>query len=244
LAQYGAMTERSCPWPPATPPRALWAHIAPFVLWILFMLWPASNPALRYAAQSAIGLALLLTLRPWTFYPALNVRRLPLAFATGVLVFLIWVLPEFPAGDTCAKAQEFYLRYGIRPFGVLPKPATASPYAPELTGWALALTRLAGSAFVIAVIEEFFWRGFLYRWLVSKDFLQADLARIHWPVFAAVALVFGLEHDRWLAGLVAGFAYGAFYVRTRDIWATAAAHVTTNFLLGLYVLAAGAYHFW
>ena len=56
--------------------------------------------------------------------------------------------------------------------------------------------------------------------------------------------MFGLEHDRWLVGFVAGLIYGAFYVRTRDIWAVAFAHVVTNLLLGLYVLAWGEYTFW
>ena len=108
----------------------------------------------------------------------------------------------------------------------------------------LALMRLAGSAFVIAVSEEFFWRGFLYRWMLGKNFLRVDAGRLDPMMFPAVAVLFGLEHAQWLAGIVAGLAYGWVYWRTRDIWAAAASHVVTNFLLGLYVLATGQYHFW
>ena len=78
--------------------------------------------------------------------------------------------------------QDFYLRYAVRPWGVFPKAAPALAFAPEHGGWLWSLIRLGGSAFVIAPVEEFFWRGFLYRWLVSKDFLSADLSRVRWPV--------------------------------------------------------------
>ena len=59
-----------------------------------------------------------------------------------------------------------------------------------------------------------------------------------------MGLLFGFEHQRWLVGILAGLAYLWLMLRTRDIWAAIVAHVITNFLLGLYVLAAGAYAFW
>ena len=117
-------------------------------------------------------------------------------------------------------------------------------YAPSVCGWPLALLRLAGSAFVISVAEEFFWRGFLYRWIQNIDFLKVDPGKLAWPAFLGTAVVFGAEHTEWLAGVLCGLAYGALYVRTRDIWAVSIAHIATNLLLGLYVLATGAYQFW
>jgi CAAX prenyl protease-like protein len=159
-------------------------------------------------------------------------------------VFALWILPESWPAEQYPALSGLYRRFAVRSSGHPPSAVFLSPYAPECCGWLLALIRLGGSAFVIAVIEEFFWRGFLYRWLLSKDIMNADLSRIHWAAFVIVALIFGLEHDRWLAGLLAGLIYGAMYVRTRDIWATAAAHAVTNLLLGMYVLAAGAYSFW
>ncbi len=117
-------------------------------------------------------------------------------------------------------------------------------YAPAVCGWPLALIRLAGSAFVISVAEEFFWRGFLYRWIQNIDFLKVDPGKLAWPAFLGTAAVFGAEHTEWLAGVLCGLAYGALYVRTRDIWAVSIAHVATNLLLGLYVFATGAYQFW
>ena len=196
-------------------------------------------------AAAAISAVLLLWLRPWRYYiGSMRVRNLPLATAVGLGVCAIWILPETRWFAAFPTVQDVYLRYGVRPMGSWPVFPASSPYAPEQCGWVLACVRLAGSAFVIAVAEEFFWRGFLCRWFRSKEFLAVNPAAIGWMTMVVVAALFGLEHDRWLAGLAAGIAYGWLYVRTRDIAAAAVAHAVTNFTLGCYVLAAGAYRFW
>ena len=122
--------------------------------------------------------------------------------------------------------------------------AVGNFYAPSVCGWGYTLVRLAGSAFVISVIEEFFWRGFLYRWIQKIDFLDVDPGKLAWPAFLGTAALFAAEHTEWLAGLACGLVYGWLYIRTRNIWAVCIAHATTNLLLGLYVLGTGAYQFW
>lgn len=62
--------------------------------------------------------------------------------------------------------------------------------------------------------------------------------------FLLMVLFFGLEHDRWLAGMIAGAAYGGVILWRRSLWAAVIAHVVTNFLLGLWVLHANQYIFW
>jgi uncharacterized protein len=220
------------------------SHVVPFVVW-LFLMHMLGDPAgWKYAARSLACLALFLWLKPWRWYAPLQVRHLVPAVFVGVVVFVAWVVPESAWMDRWPSLKEFYLRWAVTPFGKLPEPLTQFPYAPETCGWAFSVARLLGSAVVIAVIEEFFWRGFLYRWMIGRDFLKVDLGRMDAVLFIAIAVLFGLEHDRWLAGIVAGAAYGWLMIRTRDVWAAAAAHGITNFLLGLYVLALGAYGFW
>jgi CAAX prenyl protease-like protein len=79
---------------------------------------------------------------------------------------------------------------------------------------------------------------------MERDISQVALDRFQLGAFALTALLFGLEHTRWLVGIIAGLAYGALVLRTCDLHAAVVAHVVTNLLLGLYVLAAGAYGFW
>lgn len=223
--------------------RAVLAHAAPFVGW-LFMIQMLGDPTgWKYAARVAVGVGLLLWFRPWRYYPRPNFDNLSLALGVGAGVFLVWVIPE-SRWMPWPGLKELYVRYAVLPWGEPRAASTALPYAPEVCGWPLTTIRLLGSAFVISVIEEFFWRGFLLRWMQGRRFLEVDPGCRDTLSWVLVSVVFGLEHAEWLAGVVAGLAYAWVYMRTRDLWAACVAHAATNLLLGLYVLGTGAWHFW
>jgi CAAX prenyl protease-like protein len=227
--------------------RAVMAHALPFVVWLMLPLMMTGPLSWRYALKSIGVLALLVYFRPWRWYARLVPRHLPMAVLAGALVFVVWVVPESAWMARHAPAfREWYLRYavGITSFGKLPAPLESTPYAPEVCGWALAAMRVLGSAGVIAIAEEFFWRGMLYRALQDHDFLHVDLGRFDLPRFLLVAVLFGVEHQRWAVGIIAGLVYGALMIRGRNIWPAITAHIVTNLLLGMYVLATGSYQFW
>lgn len=110
--------------------------------------------------------------------------------------------------------------------------------------WLLVAFRIAGAALVVPVMEELFWRSFLQRWVQQSDFLALDPARIGLKALLIASALFAVEHLQWLAGLVAGLAYGWLYIRTRNLWAPIVAHAVTNGLLGAYVVATGQWSFW
>jgi len=238
------MTEPLQP-PSQTRPADWAAHAVPFIAWLALMLLPGSPSGLTYTLRAAIGLALFLVLRPWRGYPALRLRNLPLAAVVGAAVCLVWIAPECPClGARWPAWRDLYLKYAVLPWGKIPETPSPAPFAPETCGWTFSVIRLLGSAFVISFIEEFFWRGFVYRWIITKDFRSVDLGRFVLTAFLLTAVLFGVEHDRWLVGILAGLAYGAMAILTRDLWAVGIAHAITNFLLGLYVLATGHHAFW
>lgn len=230
---------------------ATWAHVSPFAAWIALMMGLGEPTAIGYAMRTCAGLGFLLASRPWRWYSRPRIRNLPAAFLVGMLVFAIWVFPESPwMSERAPGVYRFYVRFlvGLWPFGKMPEISTtlpsASPFAPETCGWAFTLIRLGGSALVIAAIEEYFWRSFLYRWMMGSDFLKVDPGRLEWSTLLIVSLVFASAHEQWFAGLLCGLAYGLLFIRTRDIGAAIFAHMVTNFVLGLYVLTTGLYHFW
>jgi len=230
-----------------TAPSAARAHAVPFIAWMLLMLVLSKTElpsAVGYAMRTSLCVALLAWLRPWRWYTGLRVANLPVAVLVGVVVCVVWILPESPWLSRFPALQEFCLRHLMLPFGKLPVVAEISAYAPDSCGWPLTIVRLLGSAVVIAVIEEFFWRGFLYRWLRDQDFVSLDLGAFDWKMLLLTSVLFGFEHQRWFVGILAGLAYGWLAIRTRDIWAVSLAHGITNLLLGLYVLKTGAYGFW
>lgn len=223
------------------------AHVAPFVAWLALMHFldlPQVPPAWAYAIRSALCLALFVACRPWRWYNRPQAKFIPLALVVGVGVLVAWIGLEGPWMDAIPAVRDIYVKWGILPFGELREPVSKTPFAPEVCGWPLALVRLLGSGFVIGMIEEFFWRGFLYRWMLGLDFTQVPHGKFAWLPFLAVAAVFAAEHQEWFAGLVAGLAYGWLYVRTRDLWSAVVAHVLTNLLLGVYVLKFGQYLYW
>ncbi len=238
------MNEETSPVPmSAEQKQALLAHIVPFVTWVLLMEFLGSS-AVAYAIRTAVCLGLLLWFRPWRWYGRMNLKELPLAVLVGVVVFVIWVFPE---SGVCARwpgIQNAYLRFGTLPPWGMPEPLTETPHAPEVCGWSLTVIRLLGSTLIVAFIEEYFWRGFLYRWLIDKDFTKVSLATVQVSMILVVSLIFGFEHRRWLVGVIAGGFYVLLAVKRGDLGLAITAHATTNLLLGLYVLATGSYAFW
>jgi len=247
--------------------KVLAGHVVPFAVWVgvILLLQGLEHEGLcprwlypwSYAAKSAVCAALFVWLKPWRFYSALQGRHALCALGLGAAVAVVWILPETPwAGRIAPGFQDFYHRWMILMPGVLPDyfdpsffPALppghrSLAYSPEQAGWWLTVSRLAGSACVIAVIEEFFFRGFFYRWLRKGEFWSVPLNVFDAQAFWIVVAVFGFEHDRWFAGVLAGAVYGWLAVRTGDIWAAALAHGVTNFLLGVYVVASRQYGFW
>lgn len=221
-----------------------WRHALPFVVWIAIMMLPGDPSGWRYAIRAALGAGVFLWCRPWEYYKPPRWSDALVGVPVGIAVLLVWIGLETPWAERFPAVQEFYLRWFVLPVARLPESPATSPYAPSVCGWPLSLVRLAGSAFVIAVVEEFFWRGFLYRWLVDRNFLSVKLELFELQAFLLMVLFFGLEHDRWLAGMFAGAAYGGVILWRRNVWAAVFAHVLTNFLLGLWVLHANQYIFW
>ena len=182
---------------------------------------------------------------------------LAVAVFAGLAVAALWIFPELPwLFERAPDFVSFYNRWLIMPpgdwpsyfrpdiFPALPARHPSLSYAPEVCGWTLTICKLIGSAFVISAAEEWFFRGFLYRWLRKGDFLSVDLARYDAQTFWLVVLVFGLEHDRWLAGMMAGAVYGWIVLRTGRIGPAIIAHATTNLALGIYVILSRQYGFW
>ena len=196
-------------------PKSFWL-IAPYAAWMVLMaVLPATATAyaVRTAATAALFAAAAASLK-------LKVESLKcwkrsdlvLGLAVGLVVFAIWILPE-------QFDWVWYRKWCIVGEGGTQAVAEANA--------AMIVVRLIGSAFVISVAEELFFR----KWLIS-------FAGFWWMVG-----LFAIEHDRWLVGAICGMAYGVLYLR-RGLAAAIVAHATTNLVLGLWVIRTGQWQFW
>lgn len=219
------------------------AAIAPYALWMA-MLFGLEATAATYAWRTALTALALVVLAPlgramlrplWTRRPAASVAW---GVFVGILVTILWIAPE-----SIPWYRDFSL-LGAIGFGGGSASAGPSPYEPATCGWTLTWVKLIGSAFVIAPVEEFFFRSFLYRWLQNSKWTQVDLTKFDASAFLWMVGLFALEHHtRLAAGAMAGAFYGYLAIR-RGIGSAVLAHVVTNLLLGLYVIYTKQWGFW
>ncbi|MBB5019572.1 hypothetical protein HNQ59_002874 [Chitinivorax tropicus] len=149
-----------------------------------------------------------------------------LGITVGLLVFVVWIHLD----------QGWMLMGEMK--GYRPVDATG-----QLDIWLIA-TRWLGAALIVPVMEELFWRSFLMRWLSQEAFLESPPQRPDGRAFWITAVLFGLEHQQWLAGIIAGVAYGWLYRQTGRISVPIVAHAVTNGVLGVWVVSTGQWQFW
>jgi CAAX prenyl protease-like protein len=218
-------------------PRAAWARILPFAAYVVFIIAAdvaerlgVSSAALRWLYPIKIGAVALLLAIFWRQYTELRHTRpgptvTLAAAAVGLVVLALWVVLD--AGWMIVGAAP---GFDPRDNGEL--------------NWTLVVLRIAGAALVVPVMEELFWRSFLLRWITDADFEKVDPSQVGWKSFIITIILFGFEHNLWLAGIVAGFAYSVLFMRHRTLWSPILAHAVTNGLLGIWVVATGNWSYW
>lgn len=221
-------------------------YAAPFVTWIaLQMLLPTSavGYAIRAGATAIVGLACIKALNDFTNLTDPNglksiappkTRWILTGLIGGLIVCALWIAPEY---------STWYRTWLELPIGEPPPAPGPSPYEPSVCGWPLTLAKLIGSAFVIAPVEEVFFRSFLYRRLQAADFRAVPLSRFDLSSFLWMTFLFTLEHDRPVVAALAGAAYGLLAIRF-GLGSAIVAHVVTNLALGLHVIYWGEWWFW
>jgi CAAX prenyl protease-like protein len=224
-----ASTEEA-PW------HATLGYTAPFVAFVAMLAIEkaAGVPAVYfYPLRFTVVLSLILiySRRYLSFRP-----QYPLAsIALGVAVFVIWVAPDVLFG---------YRHSWMFDNSLLGSAVTSLPVSLKQNVPFMAL-RAISSAALVPILEELFWRGWLMRWLIAKNFLAVPLGKYVPYSFWMVAILFASEHGPyWEVGLVAGVIYNWWIIRTRNLADCILAHGVTNAVLSAYVLATGQWQYW
>ena len=177
-----------------------------------------------------VGAVLLLLRRSYvelTSGPRVRPGDLLAAVAAGIAVFGVWI--AFDSG---------WGVLGTLGPGFDPRGADGS-LDPLLVG-----LRFVGIALVVPVMEELFWRSYVMRRIDGVAFLARNPRAATPLAFGLSCALFASEHALWFAGLAAGAAYGALYMRTRNLWIPIVSHATTNGILAVWILATGNWQLW
>jgi exosortase E/protease (VPEID-CTERM system) len=149
------------------------------------------------------------------------------ACGLGVATFALWLALE-PTPDP-QRVASFVHGLEALPSGV---------------GALWILGRVAGSVVVVPVVEELAFRGYLLRRLQSADFTNVLHTRFTWLSFLGSSLAFGLLHQSWLAGCLAGMAFACAQYRRGRLGDAVLAHAVANLLIAGYVLGWGRWSLW
>jgi len=228
----------------AAPVLALRGHgsgamprVLPFATFIVFIIFAdvlerfgahANTMRWLYPAKIALVLAMLLAWRKhYRELRALPARRDAfVAIGIGAGVFVLWLALD-------ANWMQFGTPRGFDAAG-----------GDGRIDWPLVAVRAFGAALVVPLMEELFWRSFLLRWLEQRDFLSLRPASCGLRAVAISVLLFGIEHNLWLAGIVAGLAYTLLYMRSETLWTPVLGHAVTNGLLAAWIMVTGSWTYW
>jgi CAAX prenyl protease-like protein len=154
----------------------------------------------------------------------------------GIAVFVIWIGPDL--------LWPSYRSHWLLQNQITGRVATSISVSQQ-NATAFIVWRVLGSAVLVPVMEELFWRAWLMRFLISREFLKVPLGTYRAQAFWITAVLFASEHGPyWDVGLAAGVIYNWWIVRTRNIADCILAHAITNGCLAAYVVLAGKWQYW
>jgi len=221
------------------------ARVVPFVLFVVLTFcqccFGEGGRYWLYLVKTVVGAWML-----WGVCGVVQEMRWKVSWeaaAAGVVVFFLWIGLD----RIVPTQQELWINLGLSKAPATPTP----PWNPFLQfgegselGWYFVNVRVLGSVLVVPPLEEVFYRSFLYRWIARPDFSSAPLGQFALKPFLLTALIFGLAHNEWLAGILCAAAYQGLVCRKKRLGDAMTAHAITNFLLGAWVVWRGAWHFW
>jgi CAAX prenyl protease-like protein len=203
-------------------------YVAPFVLFALITYCGPllSLPVSIVYSIKTVAVGALIVWYWRSYADEIRLRMDLPAVVAGVLVFVLWV-----------GLEGYYPQLGSTS-------AAAAGSASAYSSVGFLVVRMIGAVLVVPVMEELFWRSFALRFLIDSNFKKVPLGQFAWFSFVAVSVAFGLEHHRWLPGIVAGAIYAAVLYRTKNLFSPVLAHAVTNLLLGIYVIEGGHWAYW
>ncbi|PYT29264.1 MAG: CAAX prenyl protease-related protein [Acidobacteria bacterium] len=212
-------------------------YVAPFVVFIAFLavdrFFPINIGAI-YALRFAVVFAVLITVSRWVI--PRNVVYPLSSMLVGILVCAIWVAPDV--------LWPSYRQSWLFNNSLTGNPQSSLPAGVVTSIWFL-LFRVLGSVVNVPLLEELFWRGWLMRWFIGKDFRKIPLGTYSPQSFWLVAMLFASEHGAyWDVGLLTGVVYNWWLVRTKSLGDCILCHAVTNACLAGWVLVRGQWQYW
>jgi CAAX prenyl protease-like protein len=195
-----------------------------------------------YSVKIALTIAAMLFVLPG--YRQFPFRISALAIVVGVVGVVLWIwLCQLHLEKKLFTAigLESLAGLGARPaYNPLEQLAATPAWA-----YIFLAIRFVGLALVVPIIEEFFLRGLVMRFVVRENWWEVPFGEVT-PLAAVVGTVVPmLMHPAELLAAAVWFSLVTWLMaRTRNIWDCVVAHAVTNLLLGIYVVTQKQWQLW
>jgi exosortase E/protease (VPEID-CTERM system) len=200
--------------------RQMLAYLIPFLGLMLASIVVAAfaprDHALYGLKVLAVGAAL------WAFrdiYKRLDFRCGGEAVLAGAVVGFVWIVTT-----TVPLAERPLVSWLDKSAGLL------------MILW--LFIRGVGAVIMVPIAEELAFRGFLHRWLISRNFENVAIGQVSIAALVISSLLFGILHDRWIAGALAGAVFALLMYRSGRLSDSIAAHMTANAVIFFWAVAA------
>jgi hypothetical protein len=215
------------------------AYFLPMGIFLLFtqagVWWPTFYPA-SYVAKTFLVAIMLVVL--WPHYSKIRWNYWWLGVLFGIVGIYQWIGVDVLYNVAVAKISHTPTL----------RPEAFNPFVyfhSAGMSWSFIIVRLAGATLLVPVMEELFWRDFLWRTMLApNDFKLAEVGEPDWKAWLIVSLVFSFVHPQWMTAIGWGMMIGGLLMITRSLGACIIMHGVTNLLLGLYVLKTGKWYYW
>jgi CAAX prenyl protease-like protein len=195
-----------------------------------------------YTVKIALTLAAMIFVLPG--YRQFPFRITVLAIVVGVVGVVLWI-------GICSLRLEHHLLapIGLDKFVGLGNRPAFNPLevlaATPAWAYTFLVIRFIGLALVVPIIEEFFLRGFLMRYVIRDEWWNVPFGTLTRAAAIIGTVVPVLMHPAEILAAAVWFSLVTWLMwRTRNIWDCVAAHLVTNLLLGVYVVTQHQWQLW
>ena len=195
-----------------------------------------------YTLKIALTLAAMAVVLPG--YRQFPFRISPLAITVGVVGVVLWIAichMQIELAVLKPLGLAKFLGLGDRPaFNPLVDLADTPVWA-----YTFLAIRFIGLALVVPIIEEFFLRGCVMRYVIDPTFWEVPFGRVTPLAIVVGTAVPMLMHPGELLAAFVWFSLVTWLmIRTNNIWDCVTAHAVTNLLLGIYVVTQHQWQLW
>lgn len=207
--------------PTNTADRQALALLAPFMALMLgHIAMAAAAPHSEWLIAVKLAFVALALLAFRDVYRQLRSTICPIAIMAGAVLGVVWILTEPVASERAMKLTEFL---------------SAQP--PVLLALWLTM-RAVVAAVLVPIAEELAFRGFLYGFIARRGPITLAPAQLSVAAIIVTSLLFGVLHERWLAGAFAGVAFSLIMLRRGQLYDAIIAHIAANAVIVGWAIAA------